>query len=234
MNVHLEKCESVAPRGMTRRRHMAGGTLTTLTGMVLAVGLGSASAVSAAPPAVAELSVESALRPLVEQLPDPPAPGGEQTLVPSVAVAGSAPGPGAGDRQPAGWVSPVGRVSLSARFGVPGSWSSGYHTGLDFVAPSGTPVRAPVAGVVVSADWEGAYGRLVKIRFARGSEVWFAHLNDFAVAAGQRVAAGQVIGQVGLTGRTTGSHLHFEVRIGDEPRNPERYLWPDGRATRRR
>jgi len=232
--VNLKNRESVASRGMTHSGRPVRGTLMTLSGLVLAVGLGSASAASATPSSVAELSVESALRPLVDQLPDPQTTGGETTLVPSVIVGESSDTTSRSERKSAGWVSPVARVSLSARFGVPGSWSSGYHTGLDFVSPTGTPVRAPVGGVVVSADWDGAYGRLVKIRFAQGGELWFAHLNDFAVAPGQRVAAGQVIGHVGLTGRTTGSHLHFEVRIGDRPRNPESFLWPDGRATRRR
>lgn len=87
--------------------------------------------------------------------------------------------------------------------------------------------------MVVATESAGAYGNLLRIRVARGTEMWFAHLRDFSVVQGQRVEAGELVGQVGMTGRTTGSHLHFEVRVGEKVRNPERYLWPDGRVVKR-
>lgn len=136
-------------------------------------------------------------------------------------------------RTPSGWLTPVNRYWLSARFGEPGPWSSGHHTGLDFVAPIGTGVRAPVAGVVVAAAPGGAYGNLLQLRIAPGIELWFAHLRRFDVAVGAHVAQGQLIGRVGMTGHTTGPHSHFEVRVRGRARNPEPYFWPGGNTAER-
>lgn len=220
-----------------RARRLPVGAKRSMLGVVVlaaAMGAGSASAAAATPESVAELSAESALRPLLDQL---PVSTGQIPGIASLPVGGTPQGqPGgtaAADRGPVGWQSPVKNYWLSARFGEPGSWSSGYHTGLDFVAPTGAAVRAPVSGVVVATESPGAYGNLLRIRVAPGTEVWFAHLRDFAVVKGQRVEAGQLVGHVGMTGRTTGSHLHFEVRVGEKARNPERYLWPDGRVVKR-
>jgi murein DD-endopeptidase MepM/ murein hydrolase activator NlpD len=91
-------------------------------------------------------------------------------------------------------------------------WSSGYHTGTDFVVPTGTPIKAIAAGTVVSAGDGGAYGNQVVIRHADGHYSQYAHLSQLGVTAGQAVSAGTQIGLSGATGNVTGPHLHFEIR----------------------
>jgi murein DD-endopeptidase MepM/ murein hydrolase activator NlpD len=111
-------------------------------------------------------------------------------------------------------VLPVASYTLTARFHQrSGLWSSGSHTGLDFAAPTGTPVRAVADGVVVSAGWDGAYGNKIVVRHADGTTTWYCHLSAYVVRGGA-VKAGQVIGKVGSTGNTTGPHLHLEVHPG--------------------
>ncbi|MGW1024644.1 transglycosylase family protein [Streptomyces sp. NPDC002577] len=95
-----------------------------------------------------------------------------------------------------------------------GSWSKGYHTGVDFPVPTGTSVEAVAAGRVVSAGWGGAYGYQVVIRHADGKYSQYAHLSALNVKAGQNVVSGQRIARSGSTGNSTGPHLHFEVRTG--------------------
>ncbi|MES4909021.1 MULTISPECIES: transglycosylase family protein [unclassified Streptomyces] len=111
-------------------------------------------------------------------------------------------------------VSPVtGPVGTS--YGVRGPrWASGHHTGVDFVVPVGTGVRAASAGVVVTAGWGGSYGYEVVIRHSDGLYTQYAHLSSLAVRPGQSVDAGLRIGRSGATGNATGPHLHFEVRTG--------------------
>ncbi|OKJ65973.1 M23 family metallopeptidase [Streptomyces sp. CB02261] len=111
-----------------------------------------------------------------------------------------------------GWVAPVdGGVSTPYR--ASGSmWSSGYHTGADFIASSGTTVRAVGAGTVVSAGYSGAYGNEVVIQHADGNYSQYAHLSSLSVSSGQTVSGGQQIGLSGSTGNSTGPHLHFEIR----------------------
>ncbi|NBM18154.1 transglycosylase family protein [Streptomyces sp. GC420] len=94
------------------------------------------------------------------------------------------------------------------------SWSSGYHTGVDFPVPTGTSVKAVGAGQVVSAGWADAYGYQVVIRHGDGRYSQYAHLSSLTVRGGQKVNAGQQIGRSGSTGNSTGPHLHFEVRTG--------------------
>lgn len=154
----------------------------------------------------------------------PPLPASELVPLPEPA----APPIDLEGRTPSGWLTPVNHYWLSARFGEPGPWSSGHHTGLDFVAPLGTPLRAPVAGVVVAAAPGGAYGKLLQLRVAPGVELWFAHLRRFDVEVGSHVNQGQSLGRVGVSGHTTGPHSHFEVRVRGRARNPERYFWPSG------
>ncbi|MFE0606736.1 peptidoglycan DD-metalloendopeptidase family protein [Streptomyces sp. NPDC058892] len=116
--------------------------------------------------------------------------------------------------QPAasGFVAPVGG-GISTQYKVAGAmWSSGYHTGVDFIAPMGTTVKAVGAGTVVSAGWSGAYGNEVVIRHADGKYSQYAHLSQLSVSSGQSVTAGQAIGLSGSTGNSTGPHLHFEIR----------------------
>jgi murein DD-endopeptidase MepM/ murein hydrolase activator NlpD len=109
-------------------------------------------------------------------------------------------------------VRPVTTYRISATFGASGSrWSSGRHTGLDFSAPYGTPVRAVADGRVVEAGWDGPYGNAVVIEHAGGVRTRYAHLASDAVRIGERVSAGEVIGRVGSTGNSTGNHLHLEV-----------------------
>ncbi|MEU1164334.1 peptidoglycan DD-metalloendopeptidase family protein, partial [Streptomyces sp. NPDC005921] len=93
-------------------------------------------------------------------------------------------------------------------------WSKGYHTGVDFLVPTGTSVKAVEAGQVVTAGWGGSYGYQVVIRHADGRYSQYAHLSAISVRAGQSVSAGQRIGRSGSTGNATGPHLHFEVRTG--------------------
>ncbi|MEV6578858.1 LysM peptidoglycan-binding domain-containing M23 family metallopeptidase [Streptomyces sp. NPDC051582] len=115
----------------------------------------------------------------------------------------------------AGFVAPVGGGGISTQYKTPGAmWSSGYHTGVDFVASSGTTVRAVGAGTVVSAGWGGAYGNEVVIRHADGKYSQYGHLSQLSVSVGQSVAGGQTIGLSGSTGNSTGPHLHFEIRTG--------------------
>ncbi|MFE8005922.1 peptidoglycan DD-metalloendopeptidase family protein [Streptomyces sp. NPDC057418] len=112
-----------------------------------------------------------------------------------------------------GFTAPV-----SARTGTPyhqaGSWSSGYHTGVDFPVPTGTSVKAVTSGRVVSAGWAGAYGYEVVIRHDDGRYSQYAHLSSLHVREGQQVGSGQRIARSGSTGNSTGPHLHFEIRTG--------------------
>ncbi|GHI86276.1 M23 family metallopeptidase [Streptomyces xanthophaeus] len=131
----------------------------------------------------------------------------------------------------AGFVAPVGG-GISTQYKVAGSmWSSGYHTGVDFIASSGTTVRAVGAGSVVSAGWSGSYGNEVVIRHADGNYSQYAHLSSLSVSAGQSVTAGQTIGLSGSTGNSTGPHLHFEIRTSPSygsDINPIAYLRSKG------
>ncbi|MFC5212783.1 LysM peptidoglycan-binding domain-containing M23 family metallopeptidase [Streptomyces coerulescens] len=112
-----------------------------------------------------------------------------------------------------GFSAPLTGASLGTAYKVAGSmWSSGYHTGVDFAAATGTPLKAVGAGTVVSAGWGGAYGNQVVIQLADGHYAQYAHLSSLSVAGGQTVTAGQQIGLSGATGNVTGPHLHFEIR----------------------
>ena len=110
-------------------------------------------------------------------------------------------------------VTPVEHYTISATFGQVGSWAR-YHTGLDFAAPIGTPVRAALTGTVThagagsTAAWAGSY---VTIRHTDGTSTLYAHLSAVGVHEGQAVATGQQVGAIGMTGRSFGPHLHFEV-----------------------
>ncbi|MFH0515993.1 M23 family metallopeptidase [Streptomyces sp. M41] len=113
----------------------------------------------------------------------------------------------------AGFSAPLSTASVGTAYKVAGSmWSSGYHTGVDFSAPTGTPLKAVGAGTVVSAGWGGAYGNQVVIQLADGHYAQYAHLSSLSVSSGQSVSAGQEIGLSGATGNVTGPHLHFEIR----------------------
>ncbi|WP_405824492.1 LysM peptidoglycan-binding domain-containing M23 family metallopeptidase [Streptomyces sp. NBC_01390] len=112
-----------------------------------------------------------------------------------------------------GFTLPVTGATIGTGYHVAGSmWSSGYHTGVDFVVPTGTSLKAVGAGTVVSAGWGGAYGNQVVIKLADGYYAQYGHLSQLSVSAGQTVSEGQQIGLSGATGNVTGPHLHFEIR----------------------
>ncbi|MEV7867953.1 LysM peptidoglycan-binding domain-containing M23 family metallopeptidase [Streptomyces sp. NPDC088124] len=116
-----------------------------------------------------------------------------------------------------GFTLPVDGIGVGTAYrAAGGSWSSGYHTGVDFVAPSGTTVKAVGAGTVVSAGNGGAYGNQVVIQHENGMYSQYAHLSSLSVSAGQSVSTGQQIGLSGATGNVTGPHLHFEIRTGPD------------------
>ncbi|MEO0831592.1 MAG: DUF5930 domain-containing protein, partial [Pseudomonadota bacterium] len=98
------------------------------------------------------------------------------------------------------------------------------HNGTDFAGPIGTPIYATADGVVTQAGWASGYGRLIKIQHDFGIETRYAHLNSMDVQVGQRVSRGERIGAMGNSGRSTGPHLHYEVRVGGTPVNPMIYI----------
>ncbi|MER5864636.1 LysM peptidoglycan-binding domain-containing M23 family metallopeptidase [Kitasatospora sp. NPDC002040] len=113
-----------------------------------------------------------------------------------------------------GYVAPVSGGTSTAYHASGSSWSSGYHTGVDFRASTGTSVKAITAGTVVSAGNGGSYGNEVVVKHADGKYSEYAHLSSISVSVGQSVSAGQQLGLSGATGNVTGPHLHFEVRTG--------------------
>lgn len=132
---------------------------------------------------------------------------------------------------PAG--SPIGRMSVSSAFGLrldPLTKATAVHPGIDLRADVGTPVRVTAPGVVRAVTSDSEYGRLIDIRHAYGVVTRYAHLSAVDVKVGEAVKTGQVIGKVGTTGRTTGAHLHYEVRIDNHARNPQPFLELDRNA----
>ncbi|MFH0242032.1 M23 family metallopeptidase [Streptomyces sp. HK10] len=131
-------------------------------------------------------------------------------------------------RSVTGYVDPVAGVDTTTAYKQAGaSWSSGKHSGIDFPAGTGTPVRSVGPGTVVTVGWGGAYGNQIVIRHDDGKYTQYAHLSATRVSAGQKVDGGQRIGAVGSTGNSTGPHLHFEARNGahyGSDFNPVTYL----------
>ena len=99
-----------------------------------------------------------------------------------------------------------------------------FHSGIDIDAPYGTPVRAPASGDVIDATTSAGYGREVVLDHGHNLTTVYGHLSAFAVMSGEHVTRGQVIGYVGQSGRATGPHLHYEVRVHNVPVNPHKYL----------
>ncbi len=123
--------------------------------------------------------------------------------------------------------TPVSGARITSGFGMRRHPILGYtkmHTGVDFAAPTGTPIHAAGDGVITFAGWRGGYGRAIMIRHTNGYITMYAHQHRFArgIRKGVHVRQGQVIGYVGSTGRSTGPHVHFEVRINGKPVNPLR------------
>ena len=110
---------------------------------------------------------------------------------------------------------------------------SGYHSGIDLMAPMGSPIRAAAGGTVMYAGWYYAYGNIVDIQHADGVVTRYAHMSAFApgIHAGTPIAVGGIIGEVGATGRAHGTHVHFEVRISGRPVDPRPYLGLAGCGT---
>ncbi len=121
----------------------------------------------------------------------------------------------------------IGEVEFTSGFGVrsdPFLGRPAMHTGLDFRAASGDPVRATANGKVVSSGWAGGYGRMVEIDHGNGLSTRYGHLSEIGVRVGDQIKIGQVIGAVGSTGRSTGPHLHYETRIDGEAVDPQKFL----------
>ncbi|MGI9463333.1 MAG: M23 family metallopeptidase [Aestuariivirgaceae bacterium] len=123
--------------------------------------------------------------------------------------------------------TPISGARISSGFGMRRHPILGYtkmHAGIDFAVPRGTPIRAAGSGVVKLAKWRGAYGRTVQIKHAKGYSTLYAHMHRIAsgLRPGTRVRQGQVIGYVGSTGRSTGPHLHYEVRLNNKRINPKK------------
>ena len=131
----------------------------------------------------------------------------------------------AADRLPFG--QPVSGGRLTSGFGPrndPGGRGHSMHEGIDFAGPRGTPIAATAAGIVTFAGRMRGYGIVVKIRHAFGFETVYAHLNRARVKVGHRVARGDRIGDMGNTGRSTGTHVHYEIRIDNRPVNPRKFI----------
>jgi murein DD-endopeptidase MepM/ murein hydrolase activator NlpD len=121
----------------------------------------------------------------------------------------------------------IGEVEFTSGFGVrsdPFLGRPAMHTGLDFRAQMGDPVRATANGKVVNSGWSGGYGRMVEIDHGNGLSTRYGHLSQIDVKVGEPVKIGQVIGEVGSTGRSTGPHLHYETRIDGEAVDPQKFL----------
>lgn len=125
---------------------------------------------------------------------------------------------------------------LSSTFGYrvdPFTRGLALHTGIDLRGEYGAPARATAAGTVTLADYAGGYGNMVEVDHGHGLVTRYAHLSAITVVPGQTVAAGQMVGRVGSTGRSTGTHLHYETRIDGEPVDPQRFLRAGARLASR-
>jgi len=121
----------------------------------------------------------------------------------------------------------IGEIEFTSGFGVrsdPFLGRPAMHTGLDFRAAAGDPVRATANGKVVSSGWSGGYGRMVEVDHGNGLSTRYGHLSEINVRVGDSVRIGQVIGAVGSTGRSTGPHLHYETRIDGDAVDPQKFL----------
>ena len=121
----------------------------------------------------------------------------------------------------------IGEVEFSSGFGVrndPFLGRPAMHSGLDFRASTGDPVRVTANGKVVTAGWQGGYGRMVEVDHGNGLSTRYGHLSEISVRVGDVVRIGQIVGAVGSTGRSTGPHLHYETRVEGDAVDPQRFL----------
>ncbi|WP_069766200.1 M23 family metallopeptidase [Streptomyces sp. LUP47B] len=126
---------------------------------------------------------------------------------------------------------PTSSYTITGTFGQAGSlWSSGYHTGLDFAAPTGTLIKAIHSGTITEAGWAGSYGYRTILTLDDGTELWFCHQSSINVSVGQKVGTGDVIGRVGATGNVTGAHLHLEVHPGGSADGIDPMTWLRGKG----
>ncbi|MFD5134344.1 M23 family metallopeptidase [Streptomyces olindensis] len=126
---------------------------------------------------------------------------------------------------------PTSSYTITSTFGQAGAyWSSGYHTGLDFAAPTGTPIKAVHSGTITEAGWNGSYGYKTVLTLDDGTEIWYAHQSSIGVSVGQKVNTGDVIGRVGATGNVTGAHLHLEVHSGGSSSGIDPLAWLRGKG----
>ena len=122
---------------------------------------------------------------------------------------------------------PLDSYQLESRFGPrrdPFNHRSAFHTGIDLSAPYMSPVHATAAGIVTYAGYYSDYGKVVEIDHGNGIATLYAHLHRYIVSVGQRVAEHEQIGFLGSSGRTSGPHVHYEVRVNDEPQDPEKFI----------
>ena len=123
--------------------------------------------------------------------------------------------------------TPVSAAYNSSSYGWridPFTGGKAFHEGLDFPANTGTPIRAAADGIVSEADHTSDYGNIVKIEHGAGLETRYAHASKLLVSVGERVVKGQEVAEVGSTGRSTGPHLHYEIRLNGESLDPRKYL----------
>jgi murein DD-endopeptidase MepM/ murein hydrolase activator NlpD len=147
-----------------------------------------------------------------------PASGSGGTATTAAAAPAKAPGR---------LLTPVPGAPVTSPYGYrihPIYGTSRLHTGIDYGASEGTPIRASADGVVVSASWFGGYGNATIIDHGGGIATLVGHQSSMAVSAGQKVTQGQTVGRVGCTGDCTGPHVHFEVRVNGDPVNPANYF----------
>jgi murein DD-endopeptidase MepM/ murein hydrolase activator NlpD len=212
-------------------RHLLGGSLVGVLGIVPATA--TAWAWDGEPPPAQQIGTDTRHYglPLQDDGPWEPEPVEAYEEQPEdLAASGieevSAEGPDAGaaegtepqfeggprERSPDSWSSPVRTADVSAPYGIPGEWIAGHHTGIDFAVPVGTPVRAVGSGTVHRVGSGGDYGEMVIVQMDDGRYALFAHLSETFVSKGERVTTGDLLGYSGDTGRSSGPHLHFEVR----------------------
>lgn len=127
-----------------------------------------------------------------------------------------------------GWPLDGGEISSFYGYRVDpfGRGGGDFHPGLDIAANYGAPIKAACAGVVEMADWNGGYGRYVRINHGNGYETAYGHMSAIVAQVGDKVTKGQVIGYVGSSGASTGPHVHFEILKGGETDNPLSYIAP--------